>query len=96
MIHSSYIQPQPQPVLPSKVDIEVKYVVVRGDGLVKVFNSLYGGAESGWQALASVPNIATFVLVPLDMLTACKLGIVIPQELALPEHLLALINMIKP
>lgn len=91
------IEPTPTPVLPSKVDIEYKYVVVRGDGKMRFFESLYGGGDGCWYDRGYSPaSFSNTIYVPMDMVTALMLKLIQPHELELPEHLKAFVNMIKP
>lgn len=89
------IAPQPAPVMPAHIDIEVRYVVVRGDGLCKVFDTLYVSGYPLWAKLAEQPMPVNTILIPIDLFTAVRLGLVTFEELDLPEALRATINMIK-
>lgn len=92
------VAPPPPPVLPFKIEIEYKYVVIRGNGDNKVFPSLYGGGGSSWNQRGNYPdvNLTETILIPIDMLTAVSLGMVTFSELELPDHFKAFVNMIKP
>lgn len=89
------IAPQPAPVMPAHIDLDVRYVVVRGDGQCRVFDTLYANSVSSWKLLAQQSMDFNTILVPLDMFTAVRLGLVTFEELELPEALRATISMIK-
>lgn len=89
--------PPPPPVLPFKINITYKYFVVRGDGGIKVFDSMHGSSSGSWLTRGNLPvRFAEEILIPMDLVTALMLGLVQPHELELPEHLKAFVNMIKP
>lgn len=93
------ISPPPQPVLPFKIDIDYRYYVVRGDGWVRYFDSIYGGGDPDWYARGTAPttvDMSKDILIPMDLVTALMLKLIQPHELELPEHLKAFVNMIKP
>lgn len=89
----------PAPVLPAHVSFTSAYVVVRGDGMVKIFDSLNGvSSYNMWGPLSQQygPNLnSDTILIPLDMFSAVRLGLVTVDELQLPEGAKALLNIIK-
>lgn len=96
MRHSIPVVPAPAPVMPTQINIDVMYIVVRGDGYCKVFQSLYDrDSVQRWESLASKNVDAAMLLIPIDLFTATRLGIVAFSELELPEAMQALIHMIK-
>lgn len=91
------VLPPPQPVLPFKINVEYKYIVVRGDGSAKIFDTVWGGGDGAWHPRQHLPfDTNTTIPIPMDLITALMLGLVQPHELELPEHLKAFVNMIKP
>jgi hypothetical protein len=106
------ITPPPAPVAQTHVEIEYRYFVVRGDGHVKTFDTLWGGSNNNqWMPPGSIAFHTTtpfhtttqsgvgqsipVIDIPLDLLTAMRLGLIQESELALPEGVKALFNMIK-
>lgn len=98
-LHTSQVLSAPRPVLPAHIAFSTAYVVVRGDGKVKVFDTLYGGEYQVWDTLANKQGANMFtadtILIPLDLLTATRLGLVSVEDLELPEGAKALLNIIK-
>lgn len=97
--HVSQVQQAPAPVLPAHVSFSSAYVVVRGDGKVKIFDTLHGPSPMyAWQELSMQygANLnSDTILIPLDMFSAVRLGLVTVEELQLPEGAKALLNIIK-
>jgi hypothetical protein len=99
------IVPPPVPVYVPNVEVEVNYVVVRGDGQCKIFGSLNQPSYSPWNylghqvsasngsALHFTPNL---ILIPLDLVTAHRLGLVCFEEMMLPEAARAFLSLIQP
>jgi len=102
MYFSATVTPPPAPVGATQVSFSVRYIVVRGDGFAKVLDSLYD-TKSTWMAPGTHPlcggpggtSQVPEILIPLDLLTALRLGLVQEHELELPEGVKALFNMIK-
>lgn len=91
------VTPPVAPVLPYQIEVMYKYIVVRGDGCSKIFESMWGGGDSIWHKRGHVPfDTSKVILIPMDIVTALALGLVQTSELELPEHLKAFVNMIKP
>lgn len=97
-IHASPVISAPAPVLPAHIAFSTAYVVVRGDGKVKIFDTLNGNGYCLWQEISQQygANLShDTILIPLDMFTAVRLGLVTVEELELPEGAKALLNIIK-
>lgn len=92
------VTPAPAPVQPAHINFTTAYIVVRGDGMVKIFDNLLSMSTSMWCPLANqygpTLNHET-ILIPLDMFSAVRLGLVSVEELELPEGAKALLNIIK-
>lgn len=100
------ITPPPAPVAQTHTEIEYRYFVVRGDGHVKFFSTLWGSDKNAqWEQPGTVAfhsivsngvgGTVPTIDIPLDLLTAIRLGLVQEHELELPEGVKALFNMIK-
>lgn len=97
-VHTVTVIQSPAPVLPAHIEVSTAYIVIRGDGMTKVFDTLHGGDYSMWQTLSMQygPKLKPdTILIPLDMFSAVRLGLVTVDELELPEGAKALINIIK-
>lgn len=83
--------------MPTHISLDVRYIVIRGDGMCRIFDTLYSskGLDTTWKALAYQILDPNTILIPMDMFTAVRLGLVSFDELQLPEALRATINMIK-
>jgi hypothetical protein len=96
MKYTIQVIPAPAPVLSTRIELDVRYVVIRGDGLCRVFDTLYATSDfPSWAQLQTQKLEVHTILIPLDMFTAVRLGLVTFDELQLPEALRATINMIK-
>lgn len=102
--HIAAVVPAPAPVQPSHINFTTAYVVVRNDGLVKIFDTLMSGADpkENWDALQNKYMLGNSqrithetILIPLDIFSAVRLGLVSMHELDLPEGAKALLNIIK-
>lgn len=93
----------PAPVAPAHVSFTTAYIVVRGDGLVKIFDTLLAPGDDLWSSLSTKYVQSAngrlldheTILIPLDIFSACRLGLVSMDELELPEGAKALLNIIK-
>src|SRR4051812_47464295 len=102
MLLTPQVPPPPAPVAPTRVTFSVRYLLVRGDGHTKLLDSLLD-TKTEWQApgfnsITGSPGgggVAPEIVIPLDLLTALRLGLIQESELALPEGVKALFNMIK-
>ena len=102
MYFTATVTPPPAPVAQTQITFTAKYLVVRGDGYSKLLDSLYD-TTAPWTAPGSAnlwgsPGGATItpeIIIPLDLFTALRLGLVQESELELPEGVKALFNMIK-
>lgn len=95
MNHSIRVMPVPPP---TSVEFETCYVVVRGDGLCKIFHELSTrGPPQVWSKLADkyLSDYNMRIHIPVDILTAVYLGLIEFDELQLPEGTRALLNLIK-
>lgn len=98
MMYAIPIVEPPRPVFDKTVSLEVQYFVVRGNGDVKLFSSLNEVSYDVWTPInmKAVPHPHNpTILVPLDAMSALRLGLVKFDELDLPETARAFINMIK-
>lgn len=88
----------PVPVFQSDVMIDVKYMVVRGNGEVKLFDTLHDTVNaSPWQLIGSFwYDRDRTLLVPLDLLTAHRLGLVSFEDMMLPEAAQAFVHLCQP
>lgn len=80
-----------------QVTIEVKYAVTRMNGEMKIFDTLIGPASSDWGTYHPYgPPFIGVVTIPLDCLSALKLGLVTREELMLPDAAEAFLHLIQP
>lgn len=92
------IHEAPRPVYSNSVNVEVRYVVIRGNGDAKVFDTLDSAGHDSWGPMfQKPPHVSSLptITIPVDIFTATRLGLVNFNELELPEGMKALINMIK-
>lgn len=102
MFFAATVTPPPAPVAQTQINFSVRFLLVRGDGHAKLLESLYD-IKAAWLppgsvALSGSPgggNTMPEIIIPLDLLTALRLGLIQESELALPEGVKALFNMIK-
>ena len=102
MYFNAVVTPPPAPVSSTQITFGVRYLIVRGDGYTKLCDSLYD-AKALWQQPGSICLTGSpggscstpEIIIPLDLLSALRLGLIQESELALPEGAKALLNMIK-
>lgn len=102
MFFTATVTPPPAPVAQTQITFFVRFLLVRGDGYAKVLESLHD-TKAPWNPPGSIAiggspgggNITPEIVIPLDLLTALRLGLIQESELALPEGVKALFNMIK-
>lgn len=91
--------PVQQPITPI-VELDFRYLVVRGDGQARLFEHLGVAHHQNtntdyWCPIGSKTLQNNWVLIPLDMLTAYNLGLCPVEELMLPDHIQAILHVFK-
>lgn len=90
MMYGIQIQPLPE-------SIQVKYLVLRGNGDAKLFDSLHPNlaATDLWEPTPNKRLDSNCVMIPLDVFTALQLRLVTFEELLLPSGAEALFRLIR-